>query len=274
MFKIGDFSKITRLPVSALRYYADIGLLEPQHIEAETGYRYYSLEQVPRLNRILALRDLGLSLHQIKEIMQEELPLSELKGMLKLKEKEVQQAIEAEESRLSRVRYLLQAIEKAESGLPLSEVILKDVPAQWVYSLREVIPVGDTIAVLMGEAALALMAAGAKFTAAPMTLFHDLEFKEQDLDIEIAFPLEQAQAELLLSNERTLKSRLLEALPQVASLIHIGDYERFPESYAHLGRWIEANGYQITGAAREIYLRPPSEESEAISEIQFPIERQ
>ena len=60
MFKIGDFSKLCRVPVSALRYYADIGLLEPAHIDSFSGFRFYTIDQLPRLNRILALKDLGL----------------------------------------------------------------------------------------------------------------------------------------------------------------------------------------------------------------------
>ncbi len=69
MFRIGEFSKVCRIPVSALRYYADIGLLEPAHIDPFTNYRYYSVSQLPRLNRILALRDLGFSLDQIKQAL-------------------------------------------------------------------------------------------------------------------------------------------------------------------------------------------------------------
>jgi DNA-binding transcriptional MerR regulator len=89
MFKIGDFSKLCRVPVSALRYYADIGLLEPEHIDTFSGFRFYTLDQLPRLNRILALKDLGLSLTQISEILHDELPASEIRGMLKLKEHEL-----------------------------------------------------------------------------------------------------------------------------------------------------------------------------------------
>jgi len=62
MFKIGEFSKLSQVTVKTLRYYDEIGLLKPAEVDRFTSYRYYSVDQLPRLNRILALKDLGLSL--------------------------------------------------------------------------------------------------------------------------------------------------------------------------------------------------------------------
>ncbi|MBE9472709.1 MAG: MerR family transcriptional regulator, partial [Chloroflexi bacterium] len=73
MFKIGDFSRISQVSVKTLRYYDEIGLLKPAHVDRFTGYRYYSVDQSPRLNRILALKDLGLSLEQIARLLDGEL---------------------------------------------------------------------------------------------------------------------------------------------------------------------------------------------------------
>ena len=69
MFKIGDFSRLSQVSVKTLRYYADLGMFEPVHIDQFSGYRYFSIEQLPRLNRILALKDLGLSLEQISRLL-------------------------------------------------------------------------------------------------------------------------------------------------------------------------------------------------------------
>jgi DNA-binding transcriptional MerR regulator len=65
MFKIGDFSKISQVSIRSLRHYDEIGLFKPAHTDPFTGYRYYSADQLPRLNRIIALRTLGLSLEEI-----------------------------------------------------------------------------------------------------------------------------------------------------------------------------------------------------------------
>lgn len=274
MFKIGDFSKLCRVPVSALRYYADIGLLEPTYISDETHYRYYSLEQLPRLNRILALKDLGLTLNQIKDVLQDNLSLSELQGMLKLKEHEMAQEIEARQAQLTRVQTRLQQIKNEGNILADVEVVLKEVPAQPVLSLREIIPVPDGVATLFMEAYPVLMSNNTLLESAPLTIFHDSEFKETNLDVEILFPIEKLIGQTLsLSDDRQLTEHTLPAVEQMASIIHVGAYEDFMQTYGILGKWIEHNQYRIAGVYREIYLRPADSETQAITEIQIPVER-
>jgi DNA-binding transcriptional MerR regulator len=73
MFKIGDFSRLTRVSVKALRHYDRLGLLEPARVDPLNGYRYYSSEQLSGLNSILALKDLGFSLEQVSLLLDEEM---------------------------------------------------------------------------------------------------------------------------------------------------------------------------------------------------------
>ena len=82
MFRIGDFSRVARVSCRLLRYYDELGLLKPMRVEAGTGYRYYSAAQLPRLNRILVLKDLGLSLEQIRPIVDGDVSAGELRGRL------------------------------------------------------------------------------------------------------------------------------------------------------------------------------------------------
>ena len=81
MFRIGEFSKIAQVSGSQLRYYDEICLLKPARIDEWTGYRYYSAEQLPDLNRILALKELGLTLEQIQRMLADEVSVDELRGM-------------------------------------------------------------------------------------------------------------------------------------------------------------------------------------------------
>ncbi len=111
MFKIGDFARIGRISVKTLHHYDDIGLLKPAHVDVATGYRYYTLDQLPRLNRILALKDLGFSLEQIASLLNEPLAVAELRGMLRLKRAELQRLVQAEQARLNRVEARLKQIE-------------------------------------------------------------------------------------------------------------------------------------------------------------------
>ncbi|MBI5828307.1 MAG: MerR family transcriptional regulator, partial [Chloroflexi bacterium] len=69
MFRIGDFSKLGQVTARTLRLYDELSMLRPTQIDQFTDYRYYTIEQLPRLNRILALKDLGFSLEEIADLL-------------------------------------------------------------------------------------------------------------------------------------------------------------------------------------------------------------
>jgi DNA-binding transcriptional MerR regulator len=71
VLKIGEFARVNQVSIATLRYYDHCGLLKPLALDPETGYRYYSLDQLPRLNRILALKELGFPLEQIAQLLEE-----------------------------------------------------------------------------------------------------------------------------------------------------------------------------------------------------------
>lgn len=272
MFRIGDFSRLCRLPVSALRYYADLGLLQPAHVDPLTNYRYYSFEQLPRLNRILALRDLGLSLEQIKRVLDEDLPPGELRGMLRLRQAEIAQHLAEEQARLARVEARLLQIEQ-EGNMPEYEVVLKSIEALRVLSIREVIPKPENVGTLLMESAQAVIGQGIQPTGTPFVIFHDAEFKPQDMDIEVVFPVAPtAASDVPLDGGRRVGARDLPGIAQAACIIHKGSYETLEHTYAAIGQWIERSGYEIVGPSREVYLNPPTE-GEAITEIQYPVRK-
>jgi DNA-binding transcriptional MerR regulator len=126
MFRIGEFSKIAQVPGSMLRYYDQIGLLKPAHIDKWTGYRYYSAKQLPRLHRILALKELGLTLEQIEHLVAEEVSTAEIRGMLVLKKAQVEQSLNEERARLQQLEARLQQIDAP--GQSESTLCLKMLP--------------------------------------------------------------------------------------------------------------------------------------------------
>jgi DNA-binding transcriptional MerR regulator len=103
LIKIGDFARLAQVSVVTLRHYDETGLLKPVSVDRFTGYRYYSVAQLPRLNRILALKDLGFSLEQIEQVLNGDLSLEQLRGMLKLRYAEVEQRLADEQGRLTRI---------------------------------------------------------------------------------------------------------------------------------------------------------------------------
>src|SRR5512139_3441683 len=117
MIKIGDFARLSQVSVVTLRYYDEMDLLKPVKVDHFTGYRYYSSDQLPRPNRILALKDLGFSLEQIKLMLVEDLPLEQLRGMLTAQRDQVEKRLAEEQRRLERIEPRLRQIEM-ENKMP------------------------------------------------------------------------------------------------------------------------------------------------------------
>src|SRR5271170_5662719 len=179
MLRIGDFSSLSQITIKTLRYYDEQGLLRPAHVDAATGYRYYAISQLPRLHRILALRDLGFTLDQIGSILNDGVTAEQLRGMLLLRQVEQQAKVEEEQSRLARLSALLGIIEKEQTMG--NEVVIKQVPAQWIASVRETIPNYPSVGKLYGEVAAGLPAGS--FTIG-VALWHDPDFRDHDVDAE------------------------------------------------------------------------------------------
>ena len=138
MFKIGDFSRLSLVSVKALRYYDELGLLKPARVDEFTGYRYYSASQLTRLNRLLAMKDMGMSLEQIALLLDKELTPDQIRGMLRLKQVELRQQLVEGQARLARIGAWLQAFEQ-EVTMPAYDVVLKKVaPLQvaWIDAHR------------------------------------------------------------------------------------------------------------------------------------------
>jgi DNA-binding transcriptional MerR regulator len=267
VLKIGDFSSLTQVSVKTLRYYDEMGLLAPVRVDSVTGYRYYSAGQLPRLHRILALKDLGFSLDQIAKALDSGVTSEELRGMLMLRQAEQENQVREEQDRLVRLKARLRLIEL--EGVMSKDVLLKDIAPQWIASVREVIPNYPSVGKLYGEIfeALGTDCAG----ALPVALWHDAEYKPQDVDAEAGVYLKQAVA----PNGR-VKVYELPAV-SVASLIHEGAYNRLTEAYDAVLRWIEANGFRVAGPFRELYLQcstPVRQDDESyVTEIQVPVEK-
>src|SRR5580693_5999548 len=103
MCSIGEFARHGRVSVRMLRHYDAIGLLRPACVDPASGYRFYQASQLAELNRVIALKDLGSTLHQVQAILEEKVTAAELRGMLKLRRAEIHAQIEAETVRLARV---------------------------------------------------------------------------------------------------------------------------------------------------------------------------
>lgn len=246
-----------------------MGLLEPTHVDRTNGYRYYSASQLPRLNRILAFKDLGFSLEQIKQLLDDRVSPVQIRGMLRLKQAELQQHIQLETSRLARVEARLRQIER-EGNMPNYEIVLKKIQPMTVASIREVLPDYSDVGKLFDELTDYLQQHGVKPTGNCAAIWHDDAYKETDVDGEAVDCIDKTLPE----NDR-IKVYELPALEQAACVIHQGSYCTLTDSYNSLLSWIETNGYQIVGPNREIYIQggPEQDNESYVTEIQFPVEK-
>jgi predicted transcriptional regulator YdeE/DNA-binding transcriptional MerR regulator len=284
MIKIGDFSKLAHVSVKTLHHYGDLGLLEPAHIDHYSGYRYYTLEQLAVLNRILALKDLGLSLEQIAQLLHEDLSAAEMRGMLRLKRMELATRVEEEQARLRRVEHRLRQIE--QEGLACgAEVALKPVPAQTVLlaqvvaaSEEALLPARNSLLILLQNH---LDQARLKPAGPWFTLMDDLPYIETDLELTMGVGV-QLQGGQRAGDWAGTPVRLQElaATPSMASVIHTGESVALPQTYSSLYAWTQANGYQPSGPFRELYLSdagggaaPVSSPDAGLIEVQCPVER-
>ncbi len=267
MFKIGVFSRLSRIPVKTLRYYHRIGLLEPARIDSFTGYRYYTAVQLARLNHILALKDLGFSLEQIGQMLDDDLSPGQIRGLLRLKQAEIARQIEADQARLARLESRLTQIEK-EAKMPKYEVVIKQVDKMQIAGLRDIVANYQSVGPLYEELFAALGRHGISPIGPAMAIYYDDEYKESDVDVEAAVPV----AGGALPEGRVV----IRKLPgeEMASLVRQGPYDDFTPAYQALLGWIEANGCRIVGPNRELYLSGPGggvDPAEYVTELQFPV---
>jgi DNA-binding transcriptional MerR regulator len=250
MFKIGEFSRLSRVSVRMLRHYDQLGLLTPSQTDRFTGYRYYSADQLPRLNRILALRDLGFSLEQIAGMLEDDLSTEQLLGMLKLKRAEVEDQMQLERQKLARLEVRIRQLNESPKHGGY-DVIVRDIEPELVATYREVAADDDRIQQMfdMVEVYVAQYE-GARADKPPLSIYYDDEYRERDVDAEIAVPLKYA-----IPESESIRVRQLPRLPNVACIVHVGDYSAIYQAYNSLLAWIEANDYQMTGPIREVYLR-------------------
>ncbi|MBN2115333.1 MAG: MerR family transcriptional regulator [Anaerolineales bacterium] len=267
--KIGNFARIGQVTVQTLRHYDELGLLKPSQVDVGSGYRYYTIDQLPRLHRILALKDLGFSLDQIARLLEDDLPFAELRGMLRMKQNELRSQVQEQLDRLERLEARLNLIEQ-ENRPPNYEVILKRVEPLRVASVRRMIPSYWDEGPLWLDLFNQLQEAGIAVSAPCLTLYHS---GEPEIDAEVCAPLPAD-----LRSAGGLSIRTLPSVETMASTIHQGSYAGLANAYAALVKWIDANGYSLAGPDRALYLRLPVEyyrqDQNAITEMQVPISKE
>ena len=258
MFRIGEFSQMAQVTIRTLRHYDELGLLKPVHIDRFTDYRYYTVEQLPQLNRILVLKDLGFSLEQIARVLEDNVSPEQLRGMLLMKQAELEQQVQEEQMRLARVAARLRQIEQ-EGKQPEYEVVLKQGAAQTLVSLRETVPTIEAMpryrCNMYTNVYNWLEEQRIKSIGQELALYHNREYFEENIEMEAGVLLNKAattSTQFPMNN--ALRMYELPTTPMLASVIHRGSFYDVPQAISTLFVWVGTNGYTASGSYREIHL--------------------
>ena len=267
--KIGEFSRLMQVTVKTLRHYEQKGLLLPNEVDEWTGYRYYSIDQMQRLNTIRDLQRLGFTLDEIKELYEDDShtpSISQLDAKIKDTEAKLQQLI-------ARRERLLDWRNSRKEMKTMEKFSIQSLPEIIVASHREVIPNYATIGPMCVEKiAPEMQRLGCKCPPPGycFTIEHNKEYKPTDIDIEYC-----EQVEEMGTSSDIIQFKRLPAVPKALCMKHIGPYERFYESYTEAFRYMEEQGYKIAGHPRTCYVDGVWNQEDPekwLSIIQIPIE--
>lgn len=285
MLKIGEFSRLSQVTVKTLHHYDEIGLLKPSHVDAFTDYRYYTLDQLPRIHSIMALKELGLSLEEIAQLLLEDLPPEQIRGIYRLKQAEVQQRVREEQTRLAQIEFRLRQIELGDT-MQTVDIVVKRIEPYFALTLRrnyQTTQEREILSRAIKEVAdrgliksIGQTAANLIGSASPINIFYEDEFQGEYTDTEAVITVDMAHTPIVsLGDIGTFTLREIPAIDAAATYMHQGDYLSLNEKYLFLQRWAVANGYKLSGTWRFVYHRGPMhlvDPSEYLTELQHPIE--
>jgi DNA-binding transcriptional MerR regulator len=271
MFSIGEFANHGRVSVRMLRHYDAIGLLRPARVDASSGYRYYEASQLSALNRIIALRDLGFGLEQVQSMLDENVSVAQLQGMLRLRRADLEASLVAEAAQLTRVEARLRIIE-SEGRMPTHEVVIKRLDLIRVVELTDVAAsftpedIGPVIKPLCAELGQRLAAAAIEPTGRLIAYYEQSPREDDEVVIHAAVPVadgSHAAGGLAIAD--------VPAAEQAATIVHRGSMDQVLPTVDALARWIDVNGYRAVGFPRELYIECPEDEAHWVTELQQPI---
>jgi DNA-binding transcriptional MerR regulator len=268
MLNIGEFARIGQVSPRMLRHYDRLGLLAPERVDPDTGYRSYGVSQLARLHRLLALHDLGFTLEQAGGLLDGDVPLEQLRGMLRLRQAQLEQTVADEQDRLRRVEAHLRAIE-GSSIVKTQDIVVKQTQPLRVAESRGIASalapehIGPLFMRLVPKLIGHLQEAGAQ--PGVLVGYYDEPDEDGSVGVHVAYDIGQ-QAVPAGADVEIVDLPVIE----VASVVHRGGMDNITPVYEALIRWIEDSGYHLAGYSRELYHEMDAD-GPSVTELQVPI---
>jgi len=272
MLSIGEFSKICKVSTKTLRYYAEIGLILPNEINYENGYRYYSIEQLETMLFIKRLKLYNFSLEQIKIILQsEELQDEKLYLSLIEKSKEIGKQVQELNMTLEQLNNDILNLKQGKSIMSYMEnldVKLVEMPTMNILYIRKMVQEHEFVLEYtncFSELLKKIKDNKLTMTSPPMVLFHSDEYTPFGLDAEFAIPVKE-----YVTGTRDFNPGL--CLKTVLN----GSYSDLSSVYTKQIEYAEKEGYICKDALFEVYVNDPTQvesENDLITEIYYPVKK-
>jgi DNA-binding transcriptional MerR regulator len=274
MFSIGEFARLGGVSVRTLRHYDETGLLRPATVDPDTGYRGYSAAQLGQINRIMAMKELGLSLAQIRQLLDGVTP-AELRGMLLLRRAQLETELDRHKNQLLGVEARLRSIDR-ENDMPADDIVAKTIPATGVvviagrapgWGAANIVPVVNQLVAQFDQLGIPDRVK----EAGPRIIFYEFEHGE-DITVFLALPVTEPPAGL----PAPARYRVL---PEIEAAVAVRSGPAagiFPMVYQDLTRWTKDRGYDPALSGREVWVHDkddPVDPGPQIFEIQLPFTR-
>ncbi len=270
MYGIGRVARLAQVSARTLRHYDDLGLLKPSYVDPFSGYRYYSPEQVFRLHRILVLRDLGVPLAQIGRLIDEDVTVEQLRGILRLRQSEARARLAAQTEQLRRVEIRLAQL--AEAPVADYEVIVKRLEPMHVVAISEELTGYEQIGAACDRLYPRLHAAqtehGVPFDGLSLALYEDTGDEKRPLRITTALHVPVG----VTIEGLGVTTIELAAVGRAATTVVRGDPAQFAGAFRALHEWVNQTGAQATPFERELYIDCDGPRDTWVTELQVLME--
>ena len=258
---------MTRLSVKTLRHYHEIGLLVPDYIDEDNGYRYYNERSAEKAQVIVLMRDMGFPLKELKEILEKYDDDAHILEYLEKRREDIQ-------ARLDRIQEIQASLDLVIEGARRNEMNKADLSFEVKEKeLEEIRYAGHR---LKGEyheigAAFKKVArkAGMSIVGSAIGLFYDGEYKEKDADFEGGFGVKKE-----IEGEG-INCRILPG-GRAVTVLYQGPYTEIGSGYEKAFQYLEEKGYEMSLPTREVYLKGPGmifkgNPKKYLTEIQIPL---
>ncbi|HBH3611633.1 TPA: MerR family transcriptional regulator [Clostridioides difficile] len=271
MFKIGDFSKLSKISIRMLRHYDEIGLLTPSHTNKTNGYRYYSADQLSTTNRIHALKDMGFGLYSIKEILTEYNDKESLIKYLNIHHSQVKEQLENTQKKLLKIETTIKRI-GGNDIMKNYDVTIKNFAPKYMMTLRRVIPTYQDEGMLWHQAFLETKDQNVQIEPPKYSkaVFYDTGYKEDYVDVEV-----QVAVSGKYKDTEHVKFKTVPSVTAATAIVN-GNFNQVADACEAIGNWISDNNYDVDGPMFNIYHVSPGNDSNPdnwVTEVCFPVKK-